>query len=183
MKKRIFFFSVFVIVLVIFFYTSRILQDAQHDSFSEGDVKIVDTPEYTNTIVSIKKNETEDTFFANENKEVINTVDVYPKVENHSVEQQKKESFIARNIEKPIVDIEKVEVDLLNVEKIWDKGGHNAFTGLVKFRSAWYCVFREGSDHLGRDGKIRILKSNDGNKWLSIGDPLAIEGHDLRDPN
>ena len=74
------------------------------------------------------------------------------------------------------------EVQLLGVTKIWDQAPHNAFTDLIRFNDAWYCVFREGSAHIpGTDGTIRVLRSTDGAKWESAA-LLAEDGIDLRDP-
>ena len=36
---------------------------------------------------------------------------------------------------------------ILSVEKIWDRGPHNAFTDLVRFADRWWCTFREAQDH------------------------------------
>ena len=71
--------------------------------------------------------------------------------------------------------------ELVSVRKVWDCGGHNAFTDLVRFDSRWYLTFREGERHVGGDGKIRVLVSNDGERWESTG-LLAEDGVDLRDP-
>ena len=71
---------------------------------------------------------------------------------------------------------------LVSVEKIWDRGPHNAFTDLVRFRDMWYCTFREGEKHAGgADGKIRVIRSGDGAQWESAG-LIVEEGTDLRDP-
>jgi len=70
------------------------------------------------------------------------------------------------------------------VVKIWDQADHNAFTDLIRFKSAFYCTFREGKSHVPKDttqnGKIRILKSADGKKWESV---VLLENSrfDLRD--
>ncbi len=67
------------------------------------------------------------------------------------------------------------------VSKIWDKGEHNAFTDLIRFKGKFYCVFREGSSHVGgSDGKIRIINSTDGKKWREVA-LLEKKGFDLRD--
>jgi hypothetical protein len=69
--------------------------------------------------------------------------------------------------------------------KIWDRGGHNAFTDLVRYKSNFYCTFREGISHVPKDtaenGRIRIIRSADLKTW----DPVALlenDRYDLRDP-
>lgn len=71
--------------------------------------------------------------------------------------------------------------ELVSVEKIWDAGRHNAFTDLIRFRDRWFCVFREALDHVGGDGRIRVITSADGSQWQSAA-LVAEEGIDLRDP-
>lgn len=70
----------------------------------------------------------------------------------------------------------------VDVKKIWDAGAHNAFTDLERFKGRWYCVFREGRDHVSPDGKIRVLESADGKAWAPAA-LLALPGADLRDPH
>ena len=72
-------------------------------------------------------------------------------------------------------------LELVSVKKIWDKGAHNAFTDLVRFKNRWYCTFRESEAHVGGDGIIRVLRSKDGEKWESAA-LIAETGIDLRDP-
>lgn len=77
-------------------------------------------------------------------------------------------------------------MNVLEVRKIWDKGAHNAFTGLARFKGKWYCSFREGAQHRGRpdgigNGQIRVLSSSDGLEWTSAA-LLSWDGGDLRDP-
>ncbi len=68
-----------------------------------------------------------------------------------------------------------------DVQKIWDQGKHNAFTDLIRFKDQWYCTFREADAHVGGDGKLRVLVSQDGKKWESAA--LVTEKEiDLRDP-
>src|SRR5690606_29029317 len=67
------------------------------------------------------------------------------------------------------------------VKKIWDQGDHNAFTDIIRFKNRWYCTFREADDHVGGDGRIRVLVSQDGEKWESSA-VLTEAGIDLRDP-
>lgn len=70
-------------------------------------------------------------------------------------------------------------------KKIWDKAQHNAFTDLIRYKSYFYCTFRESNSHVPKNpsdaGKIRVLRSKDGNKWESV--VLLEDGtYDLRDP-
>ena len=70
---------------------------------------------------------------------------------------------------------------LVAVARIWDAGEHNAFTDLIRWRNRWYCTFREGDRHVGGDGRIRVLASDDGDRWTSIA-LISESGIDLRDP-
>jgi hypothetical protein len=73
------------------------------------------------------------------------------------------------------------EQQVVSVQKIWDRGPHNAFTDLIRWRDMWYCTFRESDGHVGGDGKLRVLESADGQEWQPVG--LVVEkGIDLRDP-
>jgi len=69
---------------------------------------------------------------------------------------------------------------VLGVDRIWDNAPHNAFTDLIRFRGRWYCLCREGQDHISFDGTLRILTSRDGRRWQAAA-ALAIPGVDLRD--
>lgn len=72
------------------------------------------------------------------------------------------------------------EATIVECRKIWDEAPHNAFTNLIRFKDAWYCVFREGQGHVSPDGALRVITSADGETWTSaarITSPIA----DLRD--
>ena len=73
-----------------------------------------------------------------------------------------------------------VTVELVEVKKIWDKAPHSAFTDLLRWNDSFYCAFREGRGHVSTDGKIRVLKSKDGNVWESAA-LVTLDGYDLRD--
>jgi len=64
---------------------------------------------------------------------------------------------------------------------IWDKAPHNAFTTLESFDGYLYCAFREATNHKSYDGKIRIIRSKDTQKWESVA-LISIGNEDLRDP-
>jgi len=71
--------------------------------------------------------------------------------------------------------------EIVSVKKIWDAGNHNAFTDLIHWRERFWCTFREADGHVGGEGKLRVLMSDDGEQWQSIA-LLAEAGIDLRDP-
>ncbi len=73
------------------------------------------------------------------------------------------------------------EPEILSVEKIWDQGEHNAFTDLIRFENGWWCTFREAKVHGPSIGKVRVITSQDGEKWTSAG-LVEQDGVDLRDP-
>jgi hypothetical protein len=70
---------------------------------------------------------------------------------------------------------------ILEVNRIWGQQKHNAFTDLLRFRERWYCVCREGSAHVSKDGWIRVLTSADGTVWQSASSVWSPDA-DLRDP-
>jgi hypothetical protein len=69
---------------------------------------------------------------------------------------------------------------LIEVQRIWDRAAHNAFTDLVRFQDKWFCVFREGETHVSPDGALRVLVSEDGKSWQSAA-LLQVDQADLRD--
>src|SRR5262249_37771901 len=71
--------------------------------------------------------------------------------------------------------------EIVSITKIWDKGPHNAFTDLIRWRDKWYCTFREADAHVGGDGKLRVVEAVDGKEWESVC-LIAEVGIDLRDP-
>ena len=56
---------------------------------------------------------------------------------------------------------------LVSVKKIWHGENHSAFTDLVRFDGKWFCTFREAEGHVGGNGIMRVLASNDGERWES----------------
>jgi hypothetical protein len=74
-----------------------------------------------------------------------------------------------------------MNAQLLDVQRIWDQAPHNAMTDLIRYKNRWFCVFREGMDHISTDGSIRVIVSDDGITWTSAS-RLSLPGADLRDP-
>jgi hypothetical protein len=75
-----------------------------------------------------------------------------------------------------------IKARLARVEKIWSEAPHNAFTDLTWWHRKFYCAFREGQNHVGSQGQLRIITSEDGQSWQSsatLQDPV----YDLRDAN
>jgi len=70
---------------------------------------------------------------------------------------------------------------IVSVEKIWDRGPHNAFTDLIRFKDRWWCCFREAQDHGWSIGTVRVICSEDGQAWEAAA-LLAEREVDLRDP-
>jgi hypothetical protein len=81
----------------------------------------------------------------------------------------------------PVLHAEPPGAELISVKKIWDSAPHNGFTDLVRFHDQFFCCFREGSDHVGGDGVIRILSSRDGDTWEDCAG-ITEQGVDLREP-
>ncbi|MFV0155370.1 glycoside hydrolase [Empedobacter falsenii] len=71
--------------------------------------------------------------------------------------------------------------EIVSTSMIWDSAPHNAFTTLESYKGYMYCSFREASSHRAYDGKIRIIRSNDGKNWESVA-LINQANEDLRDP-
>jgi hypothetical protein len=69
---------------------------------------------------------------------------------------------------------------IIDVNRIWDRAPHNAFTDLIRYGDLWYCAFREGEGHVSDDGKLLVIRSADGQTWESVALMNWEEG-DVRD--
>jgi len=74
-----------------------------------------------------------------------------------------------------------------SVRSVWgpaqSEKPHNAFTDLVRFQDAWFLGFREALKHHGGlegKGRLRVLRSADGESWTTAG-LFELEEGDLRD--
>lgn len=72
------------------------------------------------------------------------------------------------------------EATVVDLHCIWDEAPHNAFTGLLRHKGEWFCVFREGQGHVSPDGALRVLVSPDGERWESAA-RITSDTADLRD--
>jgi len=80
-----------------------------------------------------------------------------------------------------LVAMSKAGGETVSVKRIWDEGEHNAFCGFVRHEGRWWCTFREATGHVSEDGALRVIVSDDGERWRSTA-LIALEGSDLRDP-
>jgi hypothetical protein len=75
-----------------------------------------------------------------------------------------------------------VAVELIEVQRVWDRAPHQAFTDLCHHGDELVLTFREGDGHVhGAAGRIRVLASRDGRSWTSRA-ILEEADIDLRDP-
>ena len=70
---------------------------------------------------------------------------------------------------------------IVSIDKVWDRAPHNAFTDLVRYRERFYLAFREAAAHVSPDGAIRVLSSQNAERWDASA-PLTYPVADLRDP-
>lgn len=89
-------------------------------------------------------------------------------------------ALLVGNMQPISATAEDASAQISHVDKIWDKAPHNAFTDLVRFKDQWFCVFREGKKHVSEDGALRVLRSQDGNRWESSA-LITSDTADLRD--
>ena len=73
-----------------------------------------------------------------------------------------------------------IQLQLIDVQKIWDEAPHNAFPDVVRFQNQWYVAFREADNHhVSGDGSLRIIRSPDGSAWESVAE-LDRNDEDMR---
>ena len=70
---------------------------------------------------------------------------------------------------------------LVSVDKIWDKAEHNAFTDLIRYKDRWYCTFREGKTHVSHHGVLKVIASDDGEKWDQVASIKSTRDWDMRE--
>jgi hypothetical protein len=73
------------------------------------------------------------------------------------------------------------KAEIVFLDKVWDRSGHQAFTDLIHFRGRWFLTFREATSHVSPDGTIRVLTSSDFQHWQEAARLTHPDG-DLRDP-
>lgn len=72
-------------------------------------------------------------------------------------------------------------VEIVALDRIWDRAPHNAFTDLLRRDDEWLCCCREAETHSVGPSAIRVLRSVDGRRWSSAAEVVEA-GVDLRDP-
>jgi hypothetical protein len=70
---------------------------------------------------------------------------------------------------------------LIQIIRVGTAARHNAFTSMVQWHNRLWLVYREGTAHVSPDGAIRVLCSDDGQRWQSAA-RISQPGRDLRDP-
>ncbi|GAA0367010.1 sialidase family protein [Bowmanella denitrificans] len=70
---------------------------------------------------------------------------------------------------------------IIHQTNLWSHAPHNAFSDLCEFNNMLVCCFREATNHISGDGKIRVLYLDWQGKVLRH-QLLRIAGADLRDP-
>jgi hypothetical protein len=72
--------------------------------------------------------------------------------------------------------------EILNVEKIWQNGRHNAFPSIVDHNGEYLVAFRSASGHMRTDGNITLIKKDFFGNWQIIS-KLSVDNElDARDP-
>ncbi|MCU4674343.1 hypothetical protein N7931_01750 [Catenovulum sp. 2E275] len=72
-------------------------------------------------------------------------------------------------------------MQLINSKIIWQNNQHNAFTDMVEYQGLYLCCFRQATNHVSKDGFIRILSSTDLINWQTVS-LIRKSNCDLRDP-
>lgn len=74
-----------------------------------------------------------------------------------------------------------MKLSLLSFQKLTHNNKHNAFTDLIYYDGAFWCSYRQATNHMSLDGIVQIQKSIDGVSWSLITE-LSWSGGDMRDP-
>lgn len=71
---------------------------------------------------------------------------------------------------------------LLEKQKVYSDGRHNAFTDLIYFKKKYLLAFRNAESHLSWDGKIIILSSHNARDWEEFKKFTFAKNFDPRAP-
>ena len=74
-----------------------------------------------------------------------------------------------------------MELRVTRARRVYSDGKHNAFTGITRLGERVFICFRSGLTHVSYDGVIKVIASEDREKW-SVVTEKAREATDLRDP-
>ncbi len=75
----------------------------------------------------------------------------------------------------------EIDFRVTRARKVYSDGQHNAFTGMAQLDDRTFICFRSAENHLTAGGGIRVIASNDMERWEtahSVSEPT----HDYRDP-
>ena len=93
--------------------------------------------------------------------------------------------IISLSIAASVMAFAQPKEETTDIRRVWDRGGHNAYSDITFTRLRLFIAFREAPNDIPTNeseyGKIRILSSTDGEFWESSA-VLEIPGVDLRDP-
>ncbi len=56
----------------------------------------------------------------------------------------------------------------MEVHKVWDEAPYSTSSDLIRFNDAFYCTFREATEETGSGGRVRVVKSVDGETWETV---------------
>ena len=72
-------------------------------------------------------------------------------------------------------------MELNSIDTIYHDGGHNAFTGIVRWRDRYWVCFRNATSHRSLEGRICVISSHDMTNWSEPSVPIDTP-EDNRDP-
>lgn len=74
-----------------------------------------------------------------------------------------------------------MKLKVLRARKVYGDGRHNGMTGMARAFGRTFIAFRSGTSHLTPDGGIRVIVSDDDQRWSVVCEQFD-DGFDLRDP-
>lgn len=79
--------------------------------------------------------------------------------------------------------IAEVKMEIVESKLVWDQAPHSGWADVVRFNGRWFVACLEGRDGSFRSNPaVRILTSEDGTKWTSVGQLRSPQGKGLSAP-